>query len=109
MASKPKPTRARTLARQAARDLEKLMAQRSKLASLEPGGSPANPLGVESSSVIEGKASQNLCSKCEQPLVVLSHDAVVVAARRLRRVNLRCKHCGVERTLWFRIEGALLN
>lgn len=109
MASKPKPTRARTLVRQAARQLEKLSKDKSRLAQLEPGGSPANPIGVESSSVIESKASQYTCFVCDHPLVVTSHEAVVVATRRLRRVALRCKRCGAERTLWFRIEGALLN
>ncbi len=109
MASNPKPTRTRTLARQAARGLAKLTTQKSRLATLEPGGSPANPIAVESSAVVEVKASQNGCFNCDQTLTVASHEAVVIGTRRLRQVNLRCKRCGFERTMWFRIEGALLN
>jgi hypothetical protein len=111
MTSKPKtkPTRARTLLRQAARALDKLTNQRTRLAKLEPGGSPANPIGVESSAVVESKAAQNACLKCNEPLSVESHEAVVIASRRLRQVRLRCRRCGLERLMWFRIEGALLN
>lgn len=109
MASKPKPTRARTLTRQAARALDKLSSQRTRLAALEPGGSPTNPIGVESSAVIESKASRTPCLKCDEPQSVESHEAVVVAGRRLRQVSLRCKRCSFALTQWYRIEGALLN
>lgn len=109
MASKPKPTRARTLMRQAARTLDKLSSQRARLAALEPGGSPANAIGVESSAVIETKAQNTPCLRCNEPLSVDTHDAVVLAGRRLRQVGLRCKRCGFELTQWYRIEGGLLN
>jgi hypothetical protein len=95
--------------RQAVRRLEKLSTQRGKLATFDVGGSTENPIGVESSAVIEGKAGSYRCLECDNQLKVTTHDAVVVDGRRLREVGLRCRRCGAERRLWFRIEGALLN
>jgi hypothetical protein len=102
-----KPLSARTLRRVGERDQEKLARDRERLFALEPGGTAARPLIVESASVIEPTARAVRCPRCVGELRVEEHAARIVGGVSLRAVRLRCAQCGVPRELWFRITLAL--
>ncbi len=75
--------------------------RRERLASLSRGGSPERPVVVASASVIEPRATQAMpCPQCGGQYRVLEHERPVP---QLRRLDVCCRHCGVERTLWFTI------
>lgn len=100
--------RARTDRREAQRDAEKLADAKEKLSKLEAGGAPGRPIRVDSASVIELRAESMHCPRCEGDLKVFEHTAHVVDGLSLRRLDMRCKHCGTPRTIWFVI-GSDLN
>lgn len=93
--------------RQAQRDHDKLVAAREKLASLEPGGSPARPIDVASASIIEPRASSQPCLRCEGPTLIADHEAATHEGRRLRVVTTRCQRCGSARKLYFALASAM--
>ena len=70
---------------------------------LEPGGMPERPLDVPTAALVEPKARAVRCPRCEEAFDVASHEAHTDVHGRLREVGLRCRNCGLERTLWFRI------
>lgn len=93
----------------AARAARKLIADRERLAALEPGGSAERPLEVPSASVVESRALDLGCLHCEGPPRVQAQDAVKVDERVLRRVRMACPRCGSEREVWVRIVGRDLH
>lgn len=93
----------------AARAARKLIADRERLAALEPGGSPSRPLEVSSASVVESRAVDLGCLHCEGRPRVGAQDALKVDERVLRRVHLACPRCGSERQVWVRIVGRALH
>ncbi len=97
MSDKKRP---RTERRASEREARKLVQARQQLASLARGGAPERPIEVVSSSVIEVRAEGMRCPLCDGPLRVEDHRA---PAANLRAVDVRCRLCGVPRTLWFRI------
>jgi hypothetical protein len=99
----PRPERPRTLARREQLASEKLFRARTKLLDLEPGGTETNPITVPTASVIEPKARSVHCPRCDEAFDIESHDAEVGEHGRLRRVALRCRQCGTQRALWFRV------
>ena len=58
--------------RAAARAREKLADASEKLAKLEPGGSPANPLELESASLVEPHARGTRCVRCGSEVRVIA-------------------------------------
>jgi hypothetical protein len=76
---------------------------RLKLMDLEPGGSPSLPLDVTTAALVEPRARSVRCPRCDEAFDVASHEAHTDEHGRLREVLLRCRSCGLERTLWFRI------
>ncbi len=103
MARPKRPVRGRTALRRARTENEKLVRARDKLIDLAPGGTPARPIDVPTSAVVEPKASAVMCPRCDEPFFVESHEAVTTEHGRLREAKLRCKTCGRERSLWFRV------
>src|ERR1700677_265620 len=97
---KPRP---RALRRAQGRALDKLAAQREKLAALEAGGSPAHPGVLESASQVEVHAASLRCLRCDGSLRVNEHLAQTIDGARLRVVDLACPACGNRRTVYFRI------
>jgi len=79
---------------------ERLEHARERLAALLPGGSPDRAIDVTSAAVIEGRAATMPCPHCRGLYRVLEHTRPVPG---LRRVDVACRHCGVPRTLWFRL------
>jgi RNase P subunit RPR2 len=103
MARPKRPTRARTLARQARLASEKVFQARNRLIDLAPGGSEERPMDVPTASLVEPKAEAVTCPRCETPFSVETHEAVTTSHGRLRKVLAHCKACGMRRPLWFRI------
>lgn len=89
-----------------ARELAKLVHQRQKLARLEQGGSPQNPLPVISASLVEAQAGSLPCPLCGEKLRVGEHTAETIDGARLRVAHVSCTRCGVPRSIYFRIDSA---
>lgn len=110
MANRKKPAaRARTAQRAALRAGVKLVRQRERLFSLEPGGSSERPLEIESPSVVEPRAAALACPRCEVGFRVEEHRAPSVDGMRLREARVICPRCGERRSVWFRLTGPTLS
>ncbi|HEX4340277.1 MAG TPA: hypothetical protein VH062_30425 [Polyangiaceae bacterium] len=106
MAQKPK--RARTERREGERAASRLSRDREKLFRLSPGGSPELPIEAPSASVVETHATGMPCPRCDGQHAVEEHAAVTGPhGARLREARLRCRRCGSQRSLFFRLP--LLN
>lgn len=105
----PKSPRRRSKRREGERNLEKLQSARERLFGLEAGGAPERPLLVASAAIVETHAEGVPCPRCEGKHEVVEHLAVTVRQVRLREARLRCRQCGTNRSLWFRIQGVALN
>lgn len=79
------------------------MHDRQRLFELEPGGNPAYPVEVVSASVVETHALGVPCPLCDGAHEILEHAAVVEGGARLRVARLRCRQCGSQRSLFFRL------
>jgi hypothetical protein len=90
----------RTARRAQERDARQLVRDREKLAALVAGGSAERPIDVTSTAVIEGRIRSLPCAQCEGEYAIEDHRAVGAGMRAL---DVRCRRCGVPRTLWFRI------
>ncbi len=109
MVKKKRPERARTLRRCGERKFDKLVSARRKLIALEPGGSPERPLEVASASVVEPRAEAFACPECGAALRCREHRAELVQGKPLRIVDLTCRTCASELTLYFRVIERVLN
>ncbi len=59
------------------------------------------PFKVTSASVVEVRAGALNCPSCEIGTYrIAEHNA---PSRGLRRVEVTCRHCSTERSLWFRL------
>ncbi len=85
------------------RALVELAAERERLALLEPGGHPENPIEVVSPSVVEPRASSMPCARCEAEVRVVDHQARTVDGKRLRIAQVECSRCGLQREVYFRL------
>jgi hypothetical protein len=102
--ARPKrPPRRRTVERRRQKASEKLVLTRSKLLDLEPGGSPAHPIDVPTAALVEPKAASVACPRCSEPFEIEAHEAHSDEHGRLREAKLRCRICGLRRSLFFRI------
>jgi hypothetical protein len=102
-------SRTRTQRRAAERELQKLEDAREKLSRISPGGTPENPLEVQSASVIELAATALGCNRCAAEVRVEAHEAIVTSSGGERRVVLRCKSCGHLREVFVRLSTRTLN
>jgi len=99
----------RTIRREQERAQTRLREDRERLFALEPGGNPERPLSAASAAVIESHAVGVPCPQCGANHELLEHSAHVRRGVRLRETKLRCRQCGSERSLWFKIVGPSLN
>jgi hypothetical protein len=109
----PKKKARAPLGRSLRRKLSRLADQEGRrlaaaLAEL-PGGAPDRPLRVESSAVIEPRATREPCPFCGGDVEVVEHLARTVGAERLREVVVRCRGCGKRRSLWFALAESVLH
>ncbi len=109
MPKRPPKRSARSVRREQERTAAKLAADREKLFQLEAGGSKERPLDASSAAVIEAHAASVPCPRCGGHQEVIEHTALTHKGVRLREAKLRCKQCGSERSLWFRIVGPSIN
>ena len=89
--------------------MRKLLRDKIRLWALEPGGSRGHPIEVPSASVVELRACDLPCLACDGDVRVVSHDALRVDGRPLRRVTTRCRRCSWEREVWVQISPTLMN
>ena len=99
----------RTLRREQERARAKLIEARERLARLEPGSSPSNPIEVASASLVEPRALSLRCLRCDGEARLDEHVAVVVGERRLRLARTICRVCGSRRELYFRLGTTLAS
>lgn len=95
--------------RKIAKEAERRIEERARLAALEDGGSAQRPLAVESASLVEPIAKGARCVRCDGGLDLLEHAVEIREGISLRVARLRCRACGAPRTLWFRIAPRLLH
>ena len=105
-AKKPSP---RAVRRAQARAVEKLAAQREKLARLEAGGAADHPTVVESASQVEVHARSLRCVRCDGTYRVDEHAAETIGGERLRIAKVVCIACGAGRSVYFRIAPPRMN
>jgi hypothetical protein len=99
----------RAARRQADRDVQKLMRDRTRLAALEKGGAPDRPIQVASASEVEIAARGVPCIQCGGIVRVDEHLAETIGAERLRVAHVACPACGTKRSLYYRIGLPLPN
>jgi len=58
---------------------------------------------------VEARALSQRCPRCDGEHELLEHTALTVQGVRLRELRLRCRRCGSQRSLFFRIEEPLLH
>lgn len=97
--------RKRTQARAQARDAQKLLVAKRKLAALSPAGSAERAEIVSSASVVEPHAEASACFACGGAVRVVNHRAEA----GLRVVLVQCKVCGQSRDLFYRLASRTLN
>lgn len=102
-----RPGSPRALRRTRARAHGKLVRDLERLAALEPGGSPARPITIDSPAAVEVVATARPCPLCEGSLRVEEHAAEVIDGARLRVARLACAACGTRRARYFRLETPL--
>jgi hypothetical protein len=108
--AKRQPKRSeRTLRREGERASTRLQADRERLFALEAGGRIERPIEARSAAVIETHATSVPCPRCGGSHEVMEHLALVHQGVRLRETRLRCRQCGSERSLWFKIVTHSLN
>lgn len=73
------------------------------LVSLLPGGSRDRPIKVTSAAVIEVRAGSMVCPACEIGTYRIGEHVSHLGTPGLRRVDVACRHCSTERSLWFRL------
>ncbi|HEY0462869.1 MAG TPA: hypothetical protein VGC79_01615 [Polyangiaceae bacterium] len=99
----------RTVRREQERAKDRLKEDRERLFALSPGGNPERPLDAASAAVIESHALSVPCPLCGANHELVEHLAHVRSGVRLRETKLRCRQCGSQRSLWFKIVGPSLN
>ncbi len=109
MTRKKKKTkkRPRTVRRERLRKLDKLAAQRRKLAALEAGGHIDRPITLASASMIAGWVRQLRCAGCDERLRIEHETATRHAGRVIRQLRLQCYQCGEPRVVYVALRAVL--
>jgi hypothetical protein len=109
MGKKKPQISARAARRAGERAAERLADVGAKLARLEAGGSPENPIELGSASLVEPTATGIPCARCGGHLRVDDHTAEKINGALTRVVHAHCYECGAPRVLYMRILSALPN
>ena len=80
-----------------------------RLAAVEQGGSPERPIAIDSPALVDVRAVAKPCVLCEGPLRLEEHAAEEIDGVRLRVASVACTQCGTQRSIYFRLEGAMLQ
>jgi hypothetical protein len=73
------------------------------------GGTPEQPIDVQSAAAIEPRAESQECPWCDGRPHVVEHTVLAEGDDRIREVTTRCGDCGRRTTLYFRVHPPLLN
>ncbi len=68
-------------------------------------GSREFPFKVTSAAVVEARTGALNCPHCEIGTYRIAEH--VAPSRGLRRVDVTCRHCSTERSLWFKLVAEL--
>jgi hypothetical protein len=101
--------RPRASRRKGERELRKTLRERERLAELAPGSSPERAIAVTTPAVVEGRAQSTPCPLCGGQLDLEDHSAELRGEVSLRALHCRCRSCHTPRTIWFKLEPAVLN
>jgi hypothetical protein len=101
--------RPRSKRRKLARQLDKLVSNKTRLQALERGGSEDHPIEVQSAAEIAPHARDLRCARCDGALSIVDDRARVRAGRVARALELRCPQCGALRTAHFVVVEPLLQ
>ena len=105
-----KSQRARSVRREADRDVVKLARDVRRLEELEPGGAPSRPIQLGSASEVETTALARPCAICATFLKLEAHEAIDDPSwGRLRVARLSCPGCRASWSRWFRLGAPLAN
>ena len=85
------------------------MRDQERLARLQPGGSPEQPLPVESPTQVDVIATATPCPLCGGTLRLLEHAAEILGGVRLRVAHVTCTTCRVGRALYFQLVERVLH
>ena len=81
-------------------DLRRQVQERETIARMMPGGAPDRPIKVGAASVVEARTGNLACPQCEGSYRIEDHRSIGPGERE---VCVRCRVCGVPRSLWFAI------
>jgi hypothetical protein len=99
--------RPRSERREQARSAEKLVRDRRRLFSLEPGGTVEHPIEVTSASVIETHGRSLECARCGPHLRIVDQSARVLGGLVRRELRLQCSRCGEHRVAHYAVVAPL--
>lgn len=101
--------RPRASRREAEREAKQLTELRTKLAALEPGGSPARPIEITSPAEVEVRAASMPCPRCAGQTRVNEHVVESAGASRVRVAKVVCQRCGSPRAIYFRLGAGAVH
>jgi len=87
----------------------KIVRERERLATLEPGGTPERPIEVVTAALVEPKARSTPCPVCSAAVRVAEHTARSVRGVPLRLAHVACPMCGHARVIYFVIREPMPN
>jgi hypothetical protein len=88
---------------------EALVRDLERLARIEPGGSPAKPIGIDTPVLVDIRAVAKPCPLCQGSLKLEEHSADEIDGTRLRVAGVVCTSCGVRRSIYFRLDEPPLH
>ena len=103
------PRKPRAQRRAASRRDAKVVRDKERLASLEPGGTPEHPIEVVTAALVAPKARAMPCPVCDEAVRVEDHTARTIAGVPLRLAHVACPWCGHSRIVYFAVRSALPN
>lgn len=90
----------RTARRERERTVKKLVHVTEKIAASSAGGSRERAIEVAAAPQIEIRINALRCPQCDGTYQLVDHRS---AGQGVRPVDVKCKLCGIARTIWFRI------
>lgn len=101
---KPKP---RTARRASERQVKKIRDDLEKLAHLEAGGTPDNPIVISSPVQVDARTEATPCPLCQGRLHLDEHTAETFEGDRIRVARCHCVECGTAREIFFHLRSSL--
>jgi hypothetical protein len=103
------PRRSRAQRRAEGRRDAKVVRDRVRLATLEPGGAAERPIEIVTAALVEPKARAIPCPVCGGSVRVEDHAARTIRGAPLRLAHVTCPGCGLTRVVYFVVRPPLPN